>query len=103
MELTSWPDGWRPPIARTVAVQAEGLDELDAVIRAHRAHLDSTGGLGARRARRARAELERVVRERVAQHAREALGDVRYRTLLDDVEAHRVDPWTAADRLLRAE
>jgi len=103
MELTSWPDGWRPPIVRTVAIRAEGVDELDDMLCAHRAHLVSTGVLAERRARRARAELERVVRERIAQQARAALGDVRYRALLDDVEAHRVDPWTAADRLLRAE
>jgi len=103
MELTSWPDGWRPPIVRTVAIRAEGVDELDDMLCAHRAHLASTGALAERRARRARAELERVVRERVAQQARAALGDVRYRALLDDVEAHRVDPWTAADQLLRAE
>jgi len=103
MELTTWPDAWRPPIVRTVALRAEGVAELDETIVAHRAHLVASGSLAERRGRRARSELERVVQERVAQEARAKLGDARYRALLDDVAAHRVDPWTAADRLLRAE
>jgi LAO/AO transport system kinase len=100
MDLTSWPDGWRPPVVRTVAVRAEGVRELGEMIDAHRAHLVSTGLLDQRRAARAREELERVLRERVAERARRALGDARYRQLLEDVAAHRTDPWTAADEVL---
>ncbi len=100
MDLTTWPDGWRPPVVHAVALRGEGIEELMASIEAHRAHLESSGRLEERRAARARNELERVVRERVAQRARAALGEARYRALLDDVAAHRTDPWTAADEVL---
>ena len=100
MDLTTWPDEWRPPIVRTVAVDGTGVDDVLEAVDAHRAHLSSTGLLAKRRAQRAREELERVVRERLQQRARTALGDDRYRQLLSDVETLRLDPWSAADEIL---
>jgi LAO/AO transport system kinase len=101
MDLTSWPDGWRPPVVKTVALRDEGVGEVAESIEAHLVHLESTGRLEERRAARARSELERVVRARVEQRARAVLGEERYRALLDDVAAHRTDPWTAAEEVLR--
>ena len=101
LELTTWRDGWRPPIVKTVALQGDGTAEVVAAIELHRAHLESTGQLQERRAARARSELSRVLQARVERLARDALGQARYRRLLDDVVHHRTDPWTAADEVLR--
>jgi LAO/AO transport system kinase len=101
LELTTWRDGWRPPIVKAVALQGDGTAEVVAAIEQHRAHLESTGQLQERRAARARSELSRVLQARVERLARDALGQARYRRLLDDVVHHRTDPWTAADEVLR--
>jgi LAO/AO transport system kinase len=102
LELTEWGDGWRPPIIRTVARSGDGTTEVLSSIEHHRRYLESTSRLDERRAARARAELARVLQARVEQLARDALGQARYRRLLDDVVHHRTDPWTAADEVLRS-
>jgi len=101
MELTSWRDGWRPPIVKATALQGDGTADVLGAVEQHRAHLESTGELERRRADRATGELARVLHARVERLARDALGQARYRRLLDDVVHHRTDPWTAVDEVLR--
>jgi LAO/AO transport system kinase len=101
MELTTWRDGWRPPIVKTTALRGEGTSDVVVAIESHRAHLETTGDLARRRAERATSELARVLHTRVERLARDALGQARYRRLVDDVIEHRTDPWTAADEVLR--
>jgi len=100
MELTSWPDGWRPPIVRTVAVQNEGIKPLLAAIDDHRTHLSESGRLEQRRAQRAHDELRRVLMAQLEQRARLVTGDERWQELMDQVTARRLDPWSAADEIL---
>jgi LAO/AO transport system kinase len=91
---------WRPPIVKTVAARAEGLDEVVAEIEQHRTWLASSGELQARRLRRARDEVEAIA----VTALREQWGDVHGRSELDDlaaaVAAGDTDPYAAADRLL---
>jgi LAO/AO transport system kinase len=91
---------WRPPIVKTVAARAEGLDEVVAEIEQHRTWLASSGELQARRLRRARDEVEAIA----VTALREQWGDVHGRSELDElaaaVAAGDTDPYTAADRLL---
>ena len=102
LELSAWPDAWRPSIVRTVATAGDGVAAVLAAVEAHRACLEAGGRLEQRRAARATTELERIVRERLRQRARVALGDAEYRHLLDDVAARRTDPWSAADEIVAA-
>ena len=100
MELTTWPDGWRPPIVKTVAVKDEGIDGVLGAIADHRTHLTDNGLLEGRRSRRALEELRRVLAAQLEQRAREATGEARWRDLMDEIAARRLDPWTAADEIL---
>lgn len=100
MELTTWPDGWRPPIVKTVAVKDEGVEDVLGAIARHREHLGSTGLLERRRARRALEELRRVLVAQFEQRARQAAGDERWRDLMDEVAGRRLDPWSAAEEIL---
>jgi LAO/AO transport system kinase len=91
---------WRPPIVKTVAARAEGLDEVVAEIEQHRTWLASSGELQVRRLRRARDEVEAIA----VTALRERWGDVHGRSELDELAAAVVagdtDPYAAADRLL---
>lgn len=50
-------DGWRPPVARAIALAGEGVEETWDAIAAHRAWLAATGELDRRRRARVDAEL----------------------------------------------
>lgn len=102
MDLSTWPDGWRPPVVRTVAVSGEGVADAWDAVSLHRRHLESDGLLDRRRDRRAVAELQRILAARIEQSARAQLAGPRFAGLVEDVTSRRLDPWTAADEVLRA-
>ena len=101
MELTSWPDGWIPPIVRTVASSGDGVNDVVAALERHRTHLLATGLLDRRRAARAEAELRRVLAAVLEARARAVVGDARWEQLLAHVVERRLDPWSAADEIIR--
>ena len=80
---------------------AEGLDELWAAIGAHRAWAESSGDLAERRAARTAEELREIVVRRLEQKAAELCAGATWSALEADVQERRVDPWSAADDLLR--
>ena len=94
---------WRPPIIRTVATKAEGVDDLVGAIEEHRVWMLEHGELDARRQRRAQAEIEAIALAQL----RAKLGDVRRGSaglprLAKRVVAGELDPYRAADELLAA-
>ena len=95
---------WRPPIVKTVASAGEGagegIAELWAAVGEHRRFLDGSGELERRRERRLTDELREIVLHRLEQRTREVTGGERFEELRADVLARRIDPYTAADRLL---
>jgi len=93
-------DGWQPPILDTVATSGVGVAALWLELERHRRHLDSSGVLATRRASRLLTELDRVVAARLAERVgRIATGDG-YDAVGAEVVGRRLDPWSAADRLL---
>jgi LAO/AO transport system kinase len=93
---------WRPPIVKTVAARAEGVDAVIAVIEKHRSWMDEHDELGRRRRTRAAAEIEAIavgtVKVRLAQvHGSSALDEAAARVVDGDT-----DPYTAADELVAA-
>jgi LAO/AO transport system kinase len=92
---------WRPQVVRAVAVKGEGMDDVVAAIEKHRAWLGSDGRLQARREARAAAEVEAIALGTL----RARLGSLREGTALSDlaarVAAGRLDPYAAADDLIK--
>ena len=93
---------WRPPIIETVAMQSKGVDDLWRAIGEHRAHLESTGGLAERRARRLRDELRSIVLYRLEEKAIGLTAGAAFERLHADVVERRLDPYSAADEIIRA-
>lgn len=93
---------WRPPIIETVAVQSKGVDDLWRAIGEHRAHIESTGLLAERRARRLRDELRSIVLYRLEEKALSLTSGAAFERLHADVVARRLDPYSAADEIIRA-
>jgi LAO/AO transport system kinase len=95
------PSAWHPPILPVIATTNEGVVEYwDAVV-AHRAAIEASGELARRRRFRVGEELREIVVRRLEQRARELTTGERWDQLHLDVAERRVDPWTAADEMLK--
>jgi LAO/AO transport system kinase len=93
---------WTPPILRAVAATGSGTAELVQSVADHRAMLERTGGLAQRRAHRLAVELNQILAARLERRAADLIATDAHAALLADVEARRVDPYTAADRILES-
>ena len=102
LELTEFPhDGWRPPILATVGSTGQGVSELWDAIREHRAAITESGELELRRQRRLREELREIVVRRLELRAREICTGDRWDQLQQQVLERVLDPWSAADEMLK--
>jgi LAO/AO transport system kinase len=90
------PGDWKPPIVTTVAVKAEGIDDLTGRLDQHWSWLNSTGELKRRRQARAREELTALAFAAL----RGRLAASRLDELASEVADGTMDPFQAADELL---
>ncbi len=95
--------GWTPRVVLTSTTQPSGIAELWEAIESHERFLDSSGARATEERRRLAAEIVELARERVGQQFADRLErEPELRRLLEEVVARRVDPRTAADRLVPA-
>lgn len=94
-------DRHRPAIVKTVAQTGEGVEELWIAIDEHRAYLESSGELERRRSDRIDQELREIVVRRLEHRALELCGDERFGELHNAVLARQLDPYSAADEILK--
>ena len=90
---------WRPEVVETVATKGEGIEDLWAAIEKHRAYQDEKGLLEARRRRRVEREIREIVAERFRARVEAEAGDL-LAGLADEVTARKLDPYSAADKLV---
>jgi LAO/AO transport system kinase len=94
-------EGWRVPIVKTEASRGEGIEELVDKITAHRAHIESEGTLAERRRRNLMNEVLALAASRMRRELdAKAREDPEVQEMLDEVVARRLDPASAAARLL---
>jgi LAO/AO transport system kinase len=94
-------DAWRPPIIATVGNTGEGVVNLWDAVLEHRASIETSGELQKRRDFRLREELREIVARRLEQRAREICTGDKWETLQDGVLDRSIDPWSAADEMLK--
>jgi LAO/AO transport system kinase len=94
--------GWRPPIVRTVATKAEGIDELVGAIAEHREWMRSHGELEARRQRRAEAEIGAIAMAQLQNKLSDVLRGNALPGLAKRVVVGELDVYRAADELVAA-
>jgi len=97
LAMGSWNAGWKPPIVCTVGSSGEGMAEVVAALNAHWEWLNSSGELDRRRLARAREEIMALALGAL----RSRLADRDVDSLAARVAAGALDPFTAADELLR--
>jgi LAO/AO transport system kinase len=93
-------DQWRPPIVRTVATTGAGVAEVVDAIATFREH--SKGAQSGRRRVRSEARVRELVSDRLMRHLEQrVLREGEWTALLDRVNAREIDPYSAADALIR--
>jgi len=91
---------WRPPIVKTVATTGQGIPELVETIARFRAHSQGTQAL--RRKTRSEYRLRELVSQRFMDHLeRNVLAKGELAAIVDRIAAREVDPYSAANELLR--
>jgi LAO/AO transport system kinase len=94
-------EGWRVPIVKTEAALGEGTDELVEKISEHRAFIEQEGTLSERRRRNLMNEVLALAAARMRRQLEESIrDDAEVKRLLDEVVARRLDPASAAAKLL---
>jgi LAO/AO transport system kinase len=95
---------WRVPIVRTEASRGEGVDELVEKLEEHREHIRAEGTLEERRGRNLRNEVLELTTIRLRRRLEDSIrSDDSVQQLLDEVVARRLDPASAAAKLLERE
>jgi LAO/AO transport system kinase len=102
LDLNNSPAAWRPPVIPTKTLLNEGLSDLLKEIEGHRQHLSEGGRLEASRKEKARLEVLELVEYKIKS---KIWKQVRERNLFEDmlqrILTKTLDPYTAADQLLR--
>jgi LAO/AO transport system kinase len=92
---------FRPEVVQTSATKGEGIGDLWDAIARHRSRQEQAGLLEERRRRRVARELREIVatrlRDRLEDECSELLNE-----LVDRIQSRELDPYSAADRLMRA-
>jgi LAO/AO transport system kinase len=97
-------EGWRVPVVKTEASRGEGVEELWEKMKAHRAHIESEGTLVERRRRNLMNEVLALATGRLRRKLEAGIHeDPAVQELLDEVVARRLDPASAATKLLERE
>jgi LAO/AO transport system kinase len=97
-------EGWRVPIVKTEASRNEGVEELAGKIAEHRTFIEEQGTLAERRKRNLMNEVVALAAGRLRRALETRVhGDPEVQKLLDEVVARRLDPASAAAKLLENE
>jgi LAO/AO transport system kinase len=98
--LHNYQEGeWRPPIVRTQATTGQGVDDVIDAITRFRAR---SSGISRRRRDRAGTQLRAILASRFMQQIESRVPDFEMNTLVDRISARALDPYSAADELLRS-
>jgi LAO/AO transport system kinase len=103
LQMNNKQSPWRPVVLKTVAITGEGIPELVEKIEEHRCFLQGDTECGKISLRsRAETELVEAIREKVTSSLIEELKKQgRFDELIHDIMERKIDPASAAQRLLR--
>jgi LAO/AO transport system kinase len=101
LSLAQRPDGWSPPIVKTVATENRGVEDLAAAVESYREFQRGADASRARRAQVARWRILELLRERLLARALDAEGaPAQLDRLARDVADKRRDPYTAVEEFI---
>lgn len=92
--------GWRPPLVKTIASRAEGIEELTGAIESHRAFLEKYGLLVQKRRKQIQIHLLETIRARYLERIAQQLPTgKKLEELTDSILQGKADPLTVAEEV----
>jgi LAO/AO transport system kinase len=103
LEMGTIPeDGWKPPVLKTVAVKGEGIAELVDAFWRHRQYQMDSGQFKAHNSEQTFRFVRSLVMEMAADKIfANAKDSAAYQTLLKNLNKRKIDPFTAAEKLIK--
>jgi methylmalonyl-CoA epimerase len=102
LEMSTRPDGWQPPIVRTVATQNHGIDDLAAAIERYSEYRREYPAAHVRRAKIAENRLTELLGERLLDRVlEEAFPEGCLPELAEAISTRRQDPYTIVEEIMR--
>jgi LAO/AO transport system kinase len=102
LSLATRPDGWQPPIVKTVAIENKGIEELAAAVASYHEYQQRSQSAVARRSAIARWRILELLRETlVARVIRHNGTDARLDVLAREVADKRRDPYSAVEEIMK--
>ncbi len=95
------PGDWKPPVVATVALEGEGVDELERAIERHSAHLLESGMMAEKTEQRMKAELLGILDLMVSREAGRALEEGEGKELVRRMAERQIDPHSAAEEVVK--
>jgi len=100
IELGAQEGRWRPPVIKTMAISGRGIDDVIKKIEEHEQYLNRTTARE-KLVRRSETELAEALKYRLNDRLMAELRkDTNFAKLVGRVAAKKVDPYSAADRLV---
>jgi LAO/AO transport system kinase len=97
--LATRPDGWTPPIVKTVASEGAGIAELAAAIGEYEGYLQKENLTFKKNVQNWRERLVEMLRDAMLEKAREHLGDGNVARMAAEVAEHKRDPYTLIEEI----
>jgi LAO/AO transport system kinase len=97
--LATRPDGWTPPIVKTVASEGAGIAELAAAIGEYGGYLQKENLTFKKNVQNWRERLIEMLRDAMLEKAREHLGDGNVARMAAEVAEHKRDPYTLIEEI----
>ncbi len=95
-------DGWKPPVLQTVAVNGEGIAQLVDVFLRHRQFQMDSGQFKAHNSEQTFRFVRSLVMEMAADKIfKNAEDSAAYQKLLGNLDKRKIDPFTAAEKLVK--
>lgn len=94
------PEGWQPPVLKTIATQNIGIAEVVSSILHHRDYLLETGLWKTRERERLRAEVSHLLQTTLVQQWQQKVSPELYESVLQQVFERKISPGTAIDSLI---
>jgi len=91
---------WVPPVIKTVAIAADGVDDLLDGIASHRKYLTESGGAAQLQARYIEIELYERLQQALMQRLVQAVAAEMVAELIEKILAREIDPHSAVESLL---
>ncbi|HEY0322417.1 MAG TPA: methylmalonyl Co-A mutase-associated GTPase MeaB [Pyrinomonadaceae bacterium] len=102
LSLATRPDGWQPPIVKTVATENKGIEDLSAAIESFHEFQQSAASSLERRQAIARWRILELLRERLlAQTLNRDSASDKLDRLAAEVAAKRRDPYSAVEEIMK--